>query len=374
MRRVNKVLCAMSGGVDSSVAATLLKQQNFDVVGIFFETQKYTKKRLNQHKNNAKRVCDKLDIPFYIFDVSKKFKQEVIDYFILEYEAGRTPNPCVVCNKKIKFKHLVNIAKKLKCDKIATGHYARIKRKRQNAKCKTTTKNSKLYQLLKCKDKKKDQSYFLWQLTRRQLSKIIFPLGDYTKSEVKKLAKRFKLPINTKEESQDVCFIPSVDRTEFMRTHAEKLTKSGNVVDKAGNVLGRHKGLCYYTIGQRKNLGGNLKFKISNLKFDKRRPKKVFVVELDISKNQLIAGEEKDLYSKIVEADKLNWIRTGQPKAGLIINAKIRYAHKSARCKIIKVNKGQIKVKFNKPQRAISPGQSIVFYQKDKLLGGAIIK
>ncbi len=402
-----KVLVALSGGVDSSVAALLLKQQGYAPVGVFLKfwssTQEHTKQNTNQHISentccnlealeSARAVCDKLDIPFFVFDVKKEFKKEVVDYFISEYESGRTPNPCVLCNKKIKFGWLIDKAKKMGCDKIATGHYARIacELKTQNSNLKTQISNIKsqkansekqIANLFKAKDKNKDQTYFLWQLSLQQLSKILFPLGDYTKEEVRKIAKKNHLPTYQKKESQDICFVGK-SISDFLSSYVKKLNQPGDIIDLAGNIIGRHKGLCYYTIGQRKNLGGDLRFKISDLRFDKDSIKKVFVVKLNVRKNQLVIGEEKDLCSKTLVAEKLNWIISQPPKPGLVIDAKIRYSHKKEKCKIIELSNfdktkeqyKNIKIEFNKPVRAITSGQSVVFYNKSQLIGGAIIK
>jgi tRNA-specific 2-thiouridylase len=371
-----KVLVAMSGGVDSTVCAYLLKKQGHQIGGVFFQMFADHDKQ----SQKVKKICDKLNVPFYLVDVSKYFKRDVIDYFISEYEKGRTPNPCVMCNPKIKFKHLFKTAKKHGYDMVATGHYARVacEVKTQNSKLKTTIKNLKLYQILKSNDKKKDQTYFLWQLKQNQLSKIIFPLGKYTKEEVKNIAKVNHLPVE-KTESQDICFIKD-GISKYLIKNAKKLTKSGKIVDLDGNVIGTHRGLCNYTVGQRKNLGGNLKFKISNLRFEKYRPPKVFVLKLDIRKNQLIVGEEKDLFSTNLSACKLNWIGKKEPKPGLLLSAKIRSTNNEANCKLKKISGNKIEIEFIKPIRAISPGQSVAFYlpsrqagSKNQLLGGAII-
>lgn len=364
----NKILMAMSGGVDSAVAALLLKQQGYAVIGVFLKLNK----NINQSLKSAQAICRQLEIPFYSFDLTAEFQKNVIDYFINELENARTPNPCVICNEKIKFGWLFKIAKQLDCDKIATGHYARFQREITNTKCQIPNNNqiSKL-QITKPKDVNKDQTYFLWKIKSDQLPKIIFPLGDYIKNEVKKIAKKFNLPVAEKKESQDICFVkPSLDK--FLDKYIKKLNKPGDIVDKSGNILGRHKGLCYYTIGQRKGLP-NLKFKISNLKFAQNRPPIVYVIKLNKVKNQLVVGLEKDLYQKELFGIQYNWL-TGQPKFPFKCKAKIRFGQNVQSCVVDKINSQIIKIKFNKPVCAITPGQSVVFYKDKILLGGAIIK
>lgn len=394
-----KVVVGMSGGVDSSVAAALLKKQNYNVIGVFlkFWTDPFCsgKSKENTCCNQeallqARKVALMLDIPFYVLDVSKEFKKSVVDYYIDEYQNGRTPNPCVECNKFIKFGWLLDKAKELGAEFIATGHYTRIKSSEQNFSSQTTPKKrfaflgSHLVQknslprfsLQNSKDTNKDQTYFLWQLNQEQLKHVLFPIGDYKKPEIRDLARKFKLPTAEKKESQGICFIPDRDNVGFLSRHIEKLAKPGKIVDVDGNILGKHKGLAYYTIGQRHGLEG-IQLKVSG------GIPPAYVVKLNIEKNQLIVGEEKDLYQKELTAEKVNWIDPTINNQLSTINceAKIRYGHPANKCQVSSVKsiegvigQNKIKVIFEKPQRAITPGQSIVFYKKDELIGGGIIK
>lgn len=320
-----KVFVAMSGGVDSSVSAALLKKQGFEVVGVFM--------RLNNNSESAERsahfVAKKLGIDFLVFDLQKDFKRKVVEPFLKEAKEGKTPNPCVICNPQIKFGLFLQKAFKLKAQLVATGHYVKLKNKR-------------LYQ---GKDSNKDQSYFLYRLDKKQLSKIIFPLGDFKKEQVVKMAKKMKLPYEQKE-SFDICFVP--DYRKFLR--------HGKIVDLEGKKLGEHRGLALYTIGQRANIGG---------------PGPFFVVRKDTKKNLLIASnKEQDLFSREFLVKNVNWIN--KIKLPAKAEVKIRYRSKSEPAKISKKG-SQLKVEFMKPQRAITPGQSAVFYKGGEVLGGGII-
>lgn len=336
MKRKNKkVMMAMSGGIDSSVSAALLKRAGFDVVGVFMKFwPREGRCCSSESEKRARLVAAKLNIPFYVFDFRKEFKNKVVDYFVKEYKLGQTPNPCVVCNKEIKFGLLLKKALSLKADYIATGHYIR---RRGN-------------KLLKGKDKNKDQSYFLWQLDQKILGKILFPVGDYTKTEVRSLAKKFKLPVLNIPESQEVCFIQTTT-ADFLKKYLK--LKPGEIINTKGEVISQHKGLWFYTIGQRKGIrlpGGPY-----------------YVLDKDMKKNTLIVSKnEKDLYKKELIIKDVNWI--SEIKLPLKVMAKIRYRHKLASAVV-----DRNKVIFTKPQRAITPGQSVVFYKDQELLGGGII-
>jgi len=372
-----KVLVALSGGVDSSVAAALIKKQGFDVVGIFL---KFWQPELPNCQNSntccnfealhsARSVCQKLKIPFYVDDVRKKFKREVVDYYLKSFFEGITPNPCVVCNKTIKFGYLIERAKKIGCDFIATGHYARIERKFLN---KSQIKDSQTQiKLLKAKDRKKDQSYFLWQLNKNELKHILFPIGNYTKTAVRSLAKKFGLPTYAKPESQDICFVPQGKREEFLQKYAPKLFFSGNVLDTNGKKVGTHNGLANYTIGQREKLPV-IDYKKMSIIINQHRRQPLYVIKLNAGENELVIGEKKDLYHSRLIAENSNFINLLKYD-NLKFTAKIRYGHKPETCKL-EVNNKKIKVFFHKPVRAITPGQSIVFYQGAELIGGGIIK
>ena len=333
----------MSGGVDSSVAAALLKKAGFDVVGIFMKFWKDGKSGQNrccsvESEKLARLVAKKIGIPFYVINAEKEFKKKVVDYFLAEYKKGNTPNPCVVCNKEIKFGLLLEKALKMGADYVATGHYVKIKNKK----------------LFKGADKEKDQSYFLWQLDGKQISHVIFPVGDLTKPEVRKLAKKFDLPTAQTPESQEICFV-SKDINEFLKKYLK--AKPGKIFDKTGKVLGKHEGLQFYTIGQRRGL--------------EIQQGPWFVVGKDLKKNILIVSKnQKDLLKKELVAGKVNWL--SEQKFPLSAEAKIRYRSKLAKAKITKFGK-KIKVVFEKPQKAITSGQSVVFYKGKELLGGGVI-
>lgn len=329
----------MSGGVDSSVATAILKKNGYDVVGVFM--------RMHDKSNpkDARIVTRELKIPLNVLDVRMEFKKKVIDYFIKEHERGNTPNPCVQCNPQIKFRFLIDLAIKLKADYVATGHYARIKNGR----------------LFIAGDAKKDQSYFLWQLNQKQLSKIIFPLGDFTKEQVRGLAKKFKLPVAKKKDSQEICFI-NTNINEFLRKRIK--TNKGPIITKNNKKVGEHNGLIFYTIGQRKGIeiGGTGPY---------------YVIRKDFKKNVLIvSNNQKDLLQKEMTVKNVNWI-SGQSFSGKCI-VKIRSMALMVQAKIMKhithnTKQENYRIIFDKPQRAITPGQSAVFYKKDELLGGGVI-
>ncbi len=380
---VKKVIVAMSGGVDSSVAAALLKRAGFYVVGVFmkfwltpklsspaadFGCQRqefddgwagYNRCCSPESEKRAGWVAKSLGIPFYILNLEKEFKKKVVDYFLDGYKKGITPNPCVVCNKEIKFGLLLEKALAMDADFIATGHYARIR--------KFVSSKKIHYSLISAKDKEKDQSYFLWQLTQKQLRHILFPIGDYTKTEIKGLAKRFKLPVFDVPESQEICFIPNGDIGEFLKSQIK--AKKGKIVSpkrekniKMFNscVIGEHKGLCFYTIGQRKGIG------LSGGPY--------YVLDKDLKKNLLIVTKnEKSLYKKGLIAKNVNWISGEKPKLPITVKAKIRYRHNAALATINSLKPTVYKLKFKIAQRAITPGQSVVFYKGNELLGGGII-
>jgi len=343
----NKIACAMSGGIDSSVAAALLKETgNFEVIGIFMKLWPEKKsKAFESSFRKAKEVAKNLKIPFYTFNFEKEFKEKVVGNFLKESKLGVTPNPCVVCNKTIKFKLFFDEAKKLGVDLIATGHYARTREKKGITK------------LIKAKDKNKDQSYFLWQLSQKQIEKVLFPVGGYKKTEVKKLAKKFKLSCHNFEESQEACFIKTTVK-DFLKQRLSK--KPGKIIDaQTLKTIGTHQGLWFYTIGQRKGI------MLSGGPF--------YVSAKDIKKNILIVSkEEKSLYSKEVNLKKINWISGKEPKLPLKVMASVRYRHPAARATLYKKGK-KYNLNFKVGQRAITSGQSVVFYKRDEVLGGGII-
>lgn len=351
-----KVVIGMSGGVDSSVAAALLKKQGYFVIGVFMKFWKEGQSKENrccsvESEKLARLVAKKISIPFYVVNVEKEFKKKVVDYFINEYRAGNTPNPCVVCNKEIKFGFLIKKALLMGADFVATGHYAAIK-------------NGKL---LKGKDKEKDQSYFLWQLDKKQLDRILFPLSGYTKTQVRSLAKKFGLATAKTPESQEICFVQNT-ANDFLKKYIK--AKPGKAIDEAGKVLGRHQGLCFYTIGQRKGLKidqGSAFAKSSG------ETKPYYVVSKDSKNNNLIISKkEKALEGRELVAGSINWILP--QKLPLSCQIKIRYRSKLAKARILKYKKNNLKIIFQKPQRAITSGQSAVFYKGNHLLGGGVIQ
>lgn len=340
-----KVLLGMSGGVDSSVAAYLLQKQGFDVIGVTL--QMWDEKDLNT-ANEAKSVCKILNIEHHTFNVQKNFKKYVVNYFISEYESGKTPNPCVVCNRYVKFQGLIDMAKELNIEYIATGHYANIEQK-----------NGK-YFLKKAKDKSKDQTYFLYNLTQEQLSKTVFPLGNYTKTQIREIAKEIKLPIAEKPDSQEICFIKDNNYKGFIKNNNKKDSHHGPFVDLNGNIIGYHEGISKYTIGQRRGLG-----------IVTGQP--MFVIDIDKEKNRIVLGSNTDLFLKELTASNLNWIYINNLKEKMIVKAKIRYGAKESKAIVSPIGENTIKVRFNTPQRAITKGQSVVFYNNDYVLGGGII-
>lgn len=351
-----KIIVALSGGVDSAVSAALLKKQGFDVFGVYFRffnpALREGRGRSDGSLKKAKLVAEKLNIPLEIVDARKEFKRKIIDYFVNSYKKGITPNPCVVCNKEMKFRLLFDLMRKYKADYVATGHYARLRREFKNIK------------LLEAKDKTKDQSYFLYKLNQRELSKTIFPLGGLKKIEVKKLAKKFRLPVFGNEESQDICFMANSDISKFLKKNIKP--KIGDIVDEAKNILGKHKGLPFYTIGQRKGIeiGGGGPY---------------FVIGKDSKKNQLVVSSDpKKLLVKKFFVNGVNWVHPPTKKDsggvfGVGVKIQIRYHAPKISAIIKKGKKGKYSIETARPLRAVTKGQSAVFYKNSEVLGGGII-
>lgn len=357
-----RVLVAMSGGVDSSVAAALLKVQGYDVIGVHMSLWNAQDQEMKKSggtccslvdSNDARKVCETLGIPYYVINARDKFQNDVIDYFVSEYLQARTPNPCVMCNTKLKYSYLVDKAKELKCDYIATGHYAKV------VKDYTTGE----YQLYKATDVSKDQSYFLFGLKQEQLSSVLMPLGDLIKSNVRKMAETFNLPVAHKKDSQEICFIDENGYKDFvMKYSSDHYRASGPIVTDEGNLVGRHTGLFKYTIGQRKGLG-----------LDSPQYQDYFVVGFDTATNALIVGPEAQLFKKGLLATDCNWIAKVDFSKGLKCTARIRSRHQEAKCIVTLLNNHTVRVDFEEAQRAITPGQAIVFYQEDLCIGGGWI-
>ena len=351
-----RVAVAMSGGVDSSLAAALLKEAGYEVIGITMQIWPSDRQATDEDRfggccgleaiEAAKRVTYKLGISHYVMNLRDIFVQRVIADFCREYSLGRTPNPCIRCNQHIKFDALLQRAKGLDADFLATGHYARIDRSPDG------------YRLLKAVDLTKDQSYFLYTLRQRELQYLLFPLGNLHKVEVRKLAAERGLPTANRRDSQDVCFIPGNDYRSFIARYVP--LKSGDIIDSAGTVLGRHNGLAQYTVGQRQGLG---------LTSNSRR----YVLKLDAASNRLVVGTKEQLLNDTLLANELTWVSGKVPEETINITARIRYKSPEASAKLC-INGGRVKLQFQQPQSAITPGQAVVFYQGETVLGGGILE
>lgn len=349
-----RALIAMSGGVDSSVSAYLMKEQGYDCVGVTMKL--YDNEDINvcndktccslSDVEDARAVCDRIGIPFYVMNFKDQFKEKVIDKFVDCYRQGCTPNPCIDCNRHLKFAGLYQRAKELECDVIVTGHYVRV------------IKDEMGFHLYKGVDERKDQSYVLYNLTKEQLAHTIFPLGGMTKDQVRKIAEENGFVNARKKESQDICFIPDGDYRKFLEEKAQMMSLPGDFVDREGRFIAKHKGYYHYTIGQRKGLGISAK-------------EPYYVVDILPEKNQVVLGSNEDLFRTTLIANDFNWIE--QVEEGECIQAKIRYAHKQSEATFRILEDGNVQVTFTEPQRAFTKGQSVVLYQGEKVLGGGII-
>ena len=350
-----KIVIGMSGGVDSSAAAYLLKEQGYDVIGVTMtlwqETEEASSCFFNTAVKDAKRVAEKLKIPHYTVDFGEDFHRMVVDRFAEDYAAGRTPNPCVLCNRFLKWGKLLEFADSIGAGKIATGHYASVI-KLPNGR----------YTVKRALSDKKDQAYALYLLTQEQLERTLMPLGGYDKEDIRKIAESIDPEIAKKRDSQEICFIPDDDHGAFLSRYLkERMPLPGNFVDKDGNVLGRHKGIVYYTIGQRKGLN-----------IAAGHP--VFVTGIRPETNEVVIGEGEDLFTNTLNASEANFMGLSElPEAGLPAVCKIRYAHKGAACVVYPAADG-FKVIFDEPQRAVTKGQSAVLYEDGHILCGGIIR
>jgi tRNA-specific 2-thiouridylase len=360
----------MSGGVDSSAAAAILKEQGHDLVG--FTMQLWNQRRgINVDENgdplpsrccslddvyDARRVAEELGFPFYVLNLEREFERDVVQPFVDSYLNGETPIPCVSCNSRLKFASLDRLAASLGCDKVATGHYARVE----------FDARSKRYRLLRGRNLQKDQSYFLWELTQEQLSRAMFPLGEMSKPEVREVAREHSLAIAEKAESQEICFVPDGNYAGFIDRYLEaeetayRLPGAGEIVDTAGEVIGHHTGIHHYTIGQRRGIG-----------IAAGRP--LYVIGIDAKTNQVVVGEEGQLASREFTAAGVNWIASDKPASPVSADVRMRYRHTAAPATITPLGDNRVRVNFDEPQRAITPGQATVFYRDDEVLGGAWI-
>jgi tRNA-specific 2-thiouridylase len=352
-----RVVLAMSGGVDSSVAAYLLRRQGYDVIGLFMRTGAHGSDDARaDHKKgccsardagDARRVADRLDLPFYALDFERDFAR-IIDYFADEYLAGRTPNPCVVCNSWLKFGQLWAYGRQLQADYIATGHYARVLRR------------GDAVELHRAADTDKDQSYVLYGLRREVLPHLLFPLGDYRKAEVRALARAAGLGVADKPDSVEICFVPDGDHAALIRQRRPGQATAGKIVDTAGNRLAEHDGIEQFTVGQRKGLG---------FAAGQRR----YVLKIVPGANEVVVGDREELLSSSLVASQVNWL-VEPPAAPLACAAKIRYRHTAARATMAVLPDGGARVEFAEPQSAVTPGQAVVFYDGTRVLGGGWIE
>ncbi len=357
---MKRVMIAMSGGVDSSVAAVLLQKSGYEVIGgtmeIFPDYEQPSEEEGGccslSSIEDARRVAHKIDIPHYTLNLKEVFQEKVIDNFVQEYSRARTPNPCVICNNEIKFKSLLKKALEIDCDYIATGHYAVIEH---------NSGAGQRHLLKKAVDKYKDQTYMLYGLNQFQLAHTLMPLGDYIKKEVRNMAREWGLRIYNKKESQEICFVPDDDYVRFLDDNYTELSEPGLILDLEGNKLGEHRGLHYYTIGQRRGLGISL-------------PYPVYVVKLDRERNAVVVGRDESVFSKGLIAEQLNWIAVEKLKEPRELSVKIRYNSPEVVGTIYPAEEDTVRILFTEKQRAVTPGQSVVFYDKDLVIGGGIIR
>ena len=353
-----KVVVGMSGGVDSSVAAYLLKEQGYDVIGVTMQIwQDESQEQIEDNGgccgitavDDARRVAMQLDIPYYVMNFKNEFKKNVIDYFTDEYIHGRTPNPCIACNRHVKWESLLKRSLEIGADCIATGHYARI----------AQLENGR-YAIRNSVTAKKDQTYALYNLTQEQLSHTLMPVGDYNKDEIRAIAEKIGIQVAHKPDSMEICFVPDNDYAGFITRETGYVSRPGNCVDLHGNILGTHKGIIHYTVGQRKGLGLAM-----------GHP--VFVVAIRPETNEVVIGENDDVFSTKLYANNINLMSVDKIEEPIRARAKIRYSHEGADCTIRMADDGLLECVFDEKQRAVTPGQALVIYDGDYVLGGGTI-
>ncbi|MCL2865855.1 MAG: tRNA 2-thiouridine(34) synthase MnmA [Lachnospiraceae bacterium] len=355
---MSKVIVGMSGGVDSSVAAYLLKKQGHDVVGVTMQI--WQTEDLCQIEEeggccglsaveDARKVASVLDIPYYVMNFRKEFQTQVIDYFVNEYLQGRTPNPCIACNRYVKWESMLERSLKIGGDFIATGHYGQIE-KLENGR----------YSLRRSSTLAKDQTYALYNLTQEQLAKTLMPCGAYTKDEIREIAKKINLPIADKPDSQDICFVPDGDYAAFIEKETTEVIRPGNFVLSDGEIIGQHKGIVHYTVGQRKGLGLAM-------------GEPVFVLEICPNRNEVVIGTHEETLTTTLRANQLNFMSISDLLEPQRVFTKIRYNHQGAWCRIEKTDADEVLCTFEEPQRAVTPGQAVVFYKDDFVVGGGTI-
>lgn len=353
-----RVVVGMSGGVDSSVAAWLLKERGYDVIGVTMQIWQDEEEKLQEENggccgltavDDARRVAASLDIPYYVMNFKREFKENVIDYFVDEYIGGRTPNPCIACNRFVKWESLLKRSMDIGADYIATGHYARVEQLPGGRYAVRTSATGR-----------KDQTYALYNLTQEQLKRTLMPVGGYTKEEIREMAAKMNLPVAHKPDSQDICFVPDGDYASFIEKTADQTFPQGNFVLADGTIVGRHNGIIHYTVGQRKGLGVAMGYP-------------VFVLAIRPETNEVVLGKAEESLSRYVRADRINFMSVEDLKEPKKVWAKIRYNHKGAWCTVERTGEDEILCTFDEPLRAAAPGQAVVLYDGEYVLGGGTI-